>query len=202
MGIGSEEQSEPAKFVAELAELGRRRAAGELTEGSFKEQKAALLRKRLESPAQVAPEGDRSNWEAIRMVCGPLMALALFLGVLAAGGWTAWSALTGKISLLAAAGIFALLAPVLWLGLKLGGGPPVTLNEIVYGSANEAIACPHCGAKGGVRTRRVSRKKGLSGGKTAAAILTGGVSILATGLSRREAATAMHCDNCGLDWDL
>jgi hypothetical protein len=62
------------------------------------------------------------------------------------------------------------------------------------------IVCPHCHVGGRVTARQVKRKRGISGGKATGAVLTGGVSMLATGLSRKEAATEMKCDNCGVTW--
>jgi hypothetical protein len=70
----------------------------------------------------------------------------------------------------------------------------------LHGNPNPAMICPHCNAKGFMRTRRVSKKKGISGGKATAAIITGGVSILATGLSRRERLTDAYCGNCNNKW--
>jgi hypothetical protein len=72
---------------------------------------------------------------------------------------------------------------------------------LAYGSANRAMICPHCGVRGKVRTKFVDRKKGISGGKATAAVLTGGVSMLATGLSRKEKLTQARCDNCQNQWD-
>ncbi len=72
--------------------------------------------------------------------------------------------------------------------------------DIKYGLVNPALLCPHCQAKGNIRTKTVNSKAGISGGKATAAILTGGVSLLATGLSRNETVTQAHCDNCGSDW--
>lgn len=67
--------------------------------------------------------------------------------------------------------------------------------------AQEArIVCPHCQTAGRVTTRPVKLKKGISGGKATGAILTGGVSMLATGLSRKESVTAFACSNCGVNW--
>jgi hypothetical protein len=43
-------------------------------------------------------------------------------------------------------------------------------------------------------------KAGISGGKATGAILTGGLSLLATGLSRKHAATEANCGNCGSRW--
>ncbi len=69
-----------------------------------------------------------------------------------------------------------------------------------YGNVNKAMTCPHCETKGKVRTMKVKQKKGVSGGKATAAVLTGGLSILATGLSRKEEVTQAHCDNCDNTW--
>ena len=50
--------------------------------------------------------------------------------------------------------------------------------DALYGPVRPAMICPHCQQKGGVRAKEVKRKKGVSGGKAAAAILTAGVSVL------------------------
>ena len=60
--------------------------------------------------------------------------------------------------------------------------------------------CPHCNEKGSVHTKKVNNKKGISGGKATAAVLTGGTSVLATGLSRKEKQTEAHCTNCNITW--
>jgi hypothetical protein len=70
-----------------------------------------------------------------------------------------------------------------------------------YGNLNPVMICPHCREKGHTRTKEVKRKKGVSGAKVTGAILTFGVSMLATGLSRKEGLTQAHCDNCGATWD-
>jgi len=61
--------------------------------------------------------------------------------------------------------------------------------------------CPHCLTRGMVRTIQVKRKKGISGAKATGAVLTMGVSTLATGLSRKEDMTHATCGNCGSVWD-
>jgi RecJ-like exonuclease len=63
-----------------------------------------------------------------------------------------------------------------------------------------AMVCPHCQVKGRVQTREVRAKKGISGGKATAAVLTAGVSMLATGLSRKEVVTEARCANCDSYW--
>ena len=62
------------------------------------------------------------------------------------------------------------------------------------------IVCAQCQQKGSVTTRRIKTKTGISGAKATGAVLTGGLSILATGLSRKEDLTEARCDNCGSVW--
>lgn len=69
-----------------------------------------------------------------------------------------------------------------------------------HGPINPALICPHCQEQGHVHTKSVQQKKGISGGKATAALLTGGVSMLATGLSRNEQATEAYCGNCKSTW--
>ena len=64
------------------------------------------------------------------------------------------------------------------------------------------IVCPHCQTKGHVRTTHGKVKKGISGKKATAAVLTAGTSVAATGLSRKEAATQLKCSNCGMSWQV
>ena len=64
------------------------------------------------------------------------------------------------------------------------------------------VACPHCHVTGQVATRPVKVKKGISGGKATGAIFTGGLSLLATGLSRKEGVVDAFCANCGVTWTL
>ena len=70
----------------------------------------------------------------------------------------------------------------------------------MYGTINPAMVCPHCKATGHIRTKSLSVKKGLSGGKVTAAVLTAGISILATGLSRKQAGTQAYCERCNNTW--
>lgn len=73
-------------------------------------------------------------------------------------------------------------------------------QEILYGSINAAMMCPHCQTNGKIRTKHITQKKGISGGKAVATVLTGGLSLIAVGLSRKEGATQAHCDNCNNTW--
>lgn len=69
-----------------------------------------------------------------------------------------------------------------------------------HGAVRPQVVCPHCQQRGNVRCQAIKNKKGISGGKATGAILTGGISMLATGLSRKEAATQAYCGNCQSSW--
>lgn len=77
-------------------------------------------------------------------------------------------------------------------------------RELIYGKVNPELICPHCQVKGKVRvtTAISSEKNGISGAKATAAILTGGASLLVTGLSKKETkiSTRAFCENCKLTW--
>jgi ribosomal protein S27E len=62
------------------------------------------------------------------------------------------------------------------------------------------VKCAHCGKTGDVDTKRIKQKKGISGGKATAAVFTAGISLLGTGLSRKEEVTEARCKNCGVTW--
>lgn len=68
--------------------------------------------------------------------------------------------------------------------------------------ANVAMVCPHCQVKGSVTVKQVKVKSGISGGKATGAVLTVGVSVLATGLSKKRRMTEAHCGNCGQTWHI
>ena len=73
-------------------------------------------------------------------------------------------------------------------------------DDVQWGTVRPAMICPHCQTKGQVHTKSVKRKKGISGGKVMGGLLTGGISLLATGLSRKEKLTQAHCSNCNSTW--
>jgi len=62
------------------------------------------------------------------------------------------------------------------------------------------IECPHCHAEDTVRTKQMKHKSGSSGGKATAAALAAGLSVLATGLSRKEKRTQLTCGACKVPW--
>lgn len=73
-------------------------------------------------------------------------------------------------------------------------------DAYLHGNVNAAMVCPHCSARGSIRTKEVINKRGVSGGKATAAVLTGGISLLATGLSRKEQGTEAWCGSCKNTW--
>ena len=62
------------------------------------------------------------------------------------------------------------------------------------GEYSPVMVCPHCQTKGKIRTKHIDKKTGISGGKATAAVITGGISVLATGLSRTDGVTQAHCE--------
>ena len=62
------------------------------------------------------------------------------------------------------------------------------------------IICPQCQERGYVTTNKVLQKTGIDGGKATAALFTGGLSMLATGLSNEVKRTEATCSNCGSTW--
>jgi hypothetical protein len=112
-------------------------------------------------------------------------------------------------------GVVAFIALVVWVVVqeqrKEAGMSPEELAEYrkanreqalthFHGAKNPQVVCPHCQTKGTVRVKPVVQKRGISGGKAAAALLSGGTSLLVTGLSRKENATQARCDHCNCSW--
>lgn len=115
---------------------------------------------------------------------GPAVAL-IFLGGIA---WLLSFILQGWM-------VIALLAVGI---LAIFGGTSRTVP--IKAKQDAQIFCAQCQTRGNVRTEKVRVKKGISGGKATGAILTGGLSLLAVGLSRKEDATEAKCSNCGSVW--
>lgn len=74
-------------------------------------------------------------------------------------------------------------------------------DDSEWGKRNPSMTCPHCQKRGSVRTMAVKRARGISGKKVTLGLLTGGASLLATGLSQKDKVTQAHCDNCENTWD-
>lgn len=84
------------------------------------------------------------------------------------------------------------------LGAGFREGKPA--EERKYGPIASAVACPHCGVSGHVRTKTIHQKQGVSNAKAVAAVLTAGLSLLALGIFRMIAVTQAHCMSCASTW--
>ncbi len=74
------------------------------------------------------------------------------------------------------------------------------MDIFLHGVPRPKIICPHCGEPGSVHCQTIKQKAGISGGKAMAGLMTGGLSLLATGLSRKQAMTEAWCGNCKSVW--
>lgn len=72
------------------------------------------------------------------------------------------------------------------MGLKRRRSEAAYRGDLASPNWISDIVCPHCQPRGFVETKRKKMKKGVSGAKLTGAILTGGLSILGTGLSRKD----------------
>ena len=63
------------------------------------------------------------------------------------------------------------------------------------------IECPYCHSSGTVVVQQVKKKKGVSPGKAAGALATGGLSLIATGLAKKEMVSQLTCAACGMTWE-
>lgn len=95
-----------------------------------------------------------------------------------------------------------------WLGifiLVLVFASKIEKNEELTNQQNSQdfdgkLICPHCHTKGTVTTEKIKQKQGIHGGKATAAVLTAGISLFGTGLSKKNKITKAHCSNCGQTW--
>jgi hypothetical protein len=95
----------------------------------------------------------------------------------------------------------ALFLAAIITALWLPSEPTETDPKIrAFGPLSLEMVCPHCKMKGSVRRKVVQKEAGISGKKATAAALTAGLSIIATGLSRKETVTQARCDNCKSFW--
>lgn len=96
-------------------------------------------------------------------------------------------------------------ALLVYAGFALGGYIAIVAAVNQRRSDAESgtkVICPHCQTKGQVKVTTLGRKRGISGGKATGALMTGGASMLATGLSRKQAVRHMACGNCRVEWDV
>jgi uncharacterized protein YbaR (Trm112 family) len=72
----------------------------------------------------------------------------------------------------------------------------------IVGTPNPELVCPHCHTRGEISVRSMTYKNGLSGAKATSALLTGGLSLPVTGLSRKVQGTELTCHHCKLTWKI
>jgi ssDNA-binding Zn-finger/Zn-ribbon topoisomerase 1 len=63
------------------------------------------------------------------------------------------------------------------------------------------IECPYCHSSGTVVVQQVKKKKGVSTGKATAALLTGGISLIGTGLAKKAIVSQLTCAACNMTWE-
>ena len=85
---------------------------------------------------------------------------------------------------------------LIWLLVK-GGNETTEVQIIAKSEMEKQMICPYCQTKGSVTTQKIKQKTGIHGGKATAALLTCGISLLGTGLSRKQKITQANCSNCG-----
>ena len=75
----------------------------------------------------------------------------------------------------------------------------VEANKESYRLEKERFArlhCRHCNTSGYCTVDTTRVKQGISGGKATAAILTGGFSLLLTGLAKKNEVQIVSCSHC------
>lgn len=78
--------------------------------------------------------------------------------------------------------------------------PEAKTAQVSRAEAQKLIICQHCQQAGGVTVRNVQQKQGISGGKATSAVLTGGLSLVAVGLSKKGMVNELTCSKCKMTW--
>lgn len=78
--------------------------------------------------------------------------------------------------------------------------PEAKQAALTRAEAQKLIICQFCHEAGGVTVREVTQKQGISGGKATGALLTGGLSLVAVGLSKKGQVNELICSRCGMKW--
>jgi len=71
----------------------------------------------------------------------------------------------------------------------------------LYGEVNRNLACPYCQTKGMILVKPMKIKSGISGAKAGGGLMTGGISLLITGISSKKSANQAHCKKCSTTWN-
>lgn len=143
---------------------------------------------RTEQPQSRETTPQRLSRTQARTILGLVVSLGVWIGYLLFDGGDMLDAIR-------AFAIIAIAAVLIYFVAMAEKG-----KAMVKTTRDAKIICAQCHSAGHVTTSAVSLKKGISGGKATGAILTGGLSLLAVGLSRKEDATEAKCSHCGSVW--
>ena len=89
---------------------------------------------------------------------------------------------------------------VVWGLVTATKAGPDQFAEMQFGPLAKGTACPHCRSTGKVRLRSIAQKTAAGGGNAPAAMLAGGVSMLAAAPAREAKNTQAHCMGCNSTW--
>ena len=74
----------------------------------------------------------------------------------------------------------------------------IAISNGTYAYPN--LVCPHCQTKDSTTRRPKTVKEGISGAKATGALMSAGLSLYATGLSKKKQVAEFHCYACGTVW--
>lgn len=94
----------------------------------------------------------------------------------------------------------AIIAGLVWALFHAFDPQRIREQAAIKAAKDAEIVCSLCNKRGYVRTDPATVKQGIDGTKATFALLTGGLTLLATGLSQRNSATRATCSNCGSTW--
>lgn len=116
----------------------------------------------------------------------------------APAGWTAGAAGVGLLAL----ALYNLDAAVSVVGVAWGLVIASRRGQEQRSQIARAskMTCQHCRTSGSISAKPVTVKDGISGGRAAAGVVTGGASVLVTGLSQRKNQLRYVCGTCGGSW--
>lgn len=80
--------------------------------------------------------------------------------------------------------------------------PPTPRVAPMPARQEQMFDCQHCGAAQTATRRLVDNNQGISGGKAAAGLLTGGMSLFVAGINRYAKVNEFKCRACGTKWHI
>jgi len=80
------------------------------------------------------------------------------------------------------------------------GDVPEAVQAIAVPVQTGRANCQYCNGIGTVVVQQVKRKKGVSPGKIAGAVVTGGISLVGTGVAKKVWMNQLTCTACQMKW--